>query len=293
MNAVEDMRDKSFEENRPLLFSIAYRMLGSAADAEDLVQDTYLRWRAEPREDVQSPKHYLTTVITRQAINHLQSARVRREQYVGPWLPEPVLTSAMRDPVELAESLTVAFLVLLESLGPVERAVFLLSEVFDYSMNEIAETTGKSVANCRQILHRARQAVRGRRRSYAVSDESVKPVVENFSRAVYAGDVRSLLDLLAADAVLYADGGGKVQAAINPIYGADRVARFLAGISTKGVAGTNIEYREINRQPGYLVFRAGALEGAITFDVADGQIQAIYLISNPDKLAALKKEEER
>jgi RNA polymerase sigma-70 factor (ECF subfamily) len=293
MNAVEDIRDKSFEENRPLLFSIAYRMLGSAADAEDLVQDTYLRWRAEPRDDVQSPKHYLTTVITRQAINHLQSARVRREQYIGPWLPELVLTSAMRDPVELAESLTVAFLVLLESLGPVERAVFLLSEVFDYSMNEIAETTGKSVANCRQILHRARQAVRGRRRSYAVSDESVKPVVENFSRAVYAGDVRSLLDTLAADAVLYADGGGKVQAAINPIFGADRVARFLAGISTKGVAGTNIEYREINRQPGCLVFRAGVLEGAVTFDVADGQIQAIYLISNPDKLAALKKEEER
>ena len=196
MKAVEDIRDKSFEENRPLLFSIAYRMLGSVADAEDLVQDTYLKWRAEPRDDVASPKHYLTTAITRQAINHLQSARVRRERYVGPWLPEPVLTSAMRDPVELAESLTVAFLVMLESLSPIERAVFLLSEVFDYSMSEIADVTGKSVANCRQILHRAREAVRGRQRRYTVSDESVKPVLEKFSRAVYAGDIRSLIDTL-------------------------------------------------------------------------------------------------
>lgn len=284
---MEDTRDMAFEEHRPLLYSIAYRMLGSVADAEDVVQDTYLRWRSASREDVKSPKHYLISATTRQAINHLQSARVRREEYVGPWLPEPVLTANTSDPVELSESLTVAFLVLLERLSPIERAVFLLAEVFDYRMAEVAELTGKSEAHCRQILHRAREAVSRKRRRYEVPGSAVPPVIEKFGRAVHEGDLASLLSTLDQNAVLYSDGGGKVQAAINPILGADRISRFIRGIASKGAKGTTFQFAEINRQTGLLAFRDGVLRSTVTFDIADERIHAIYITSNPDKLRTI------
>ena len=178
-----------------------------------------MRWRSDSRDDVKSPKHYLISATTRQAINHLNSARVHREEYVGPWLPEPVLTAKTTDPVELAESLMVAFLILLESLSPAERAVFLLSEVFDYRPGEVAEIVGKSEANCRQILHRAREAVNQRRRRYEVSVDAVQPVLETFGRAVEQGDLGALLSTLDTNAVAYTDSGGKVRAAINPVRG--------------------------------------------------------------------------
>jgi RNA polymerase sigma-70 factor (ECF subfamily) len=289
---MEDTRDAIFEENRTLLFSIAYRMLGTVADAEDVVQDTYVRWRSDSRDDVESPKHYLISATTRQAINHLNSARVRREEYVGSWLPEPMLTAATTDPVELSESLMVAFLVLLESLSPVERAVFLLSEVFDYRPGEVAEIMGKSEANCRQILHRAREAVNQRRRRYEVSGDAVQPVLETFGRAVEQGDIGALLSTLDANAVAYTDSGGKVRAAINPVRGADRVARFVAGIAAKGGAGVTYEFTEINRQPGMLAFRDGELFSTVTFDIADGRIHAIYITSNPDKLQTVREEQQ-
>lgn len=283
-------QEETFEQHRPLLFSIAYRMLGSAADAEDVVQDTYIRWQARPLEQIESPKNYLITAVTRGAINHLESARVRRETYVGQWLPEPLLTANMADPVELAESLKTAFLVLLESLSPTERAVFLLAEVFDYSMREVAAATGKSEPNCRQLLHRARESVNLRRRRYEAPDQAVENVLQQFGAAAYAGDVNGLLATLDSEAVLYSDGGGKAKAAINPVYGADRIARFFAGISSKGIAGTTAQFAEINRQPGYLIYRDGRLESTIAFEVADGRIRAIYITSNPDKLTTLRQE---
>ena len=289
---MEDTRDAIFEENRSLLFSIAYRMLGTVADAEDVVQDTYVRWRSDSRDDVKSPKHYLISATTRQAINHLNSARVQREEYVGPWLPEPMLTATTTDPVELSESLMIAFLVLLESLSPAERAVFLLSEVFDYRPGEVAEIVGKSEANCRQILHRAREAVNQRRRRYEVSVDAVQPVLETFGRAVEQGDLGALLSTLDANAVAYTDSGGKVRAAINPVSGADRVARFIAGIAAKGGAGVTYEFTEINRQPGMLALRDGELFSTVTFDIADGRIHAIYITSNPDKLQTVREEQQ-
>jgi RNA polymerase sigma-70 factor, ECF subfamily len=241
---------------------------------------------------VKSPKHYLISATTRQAINHLNSARVRREEYVGSWLPEPMLTAATTDPVELSESLMVAFLVLLESLSPVERAVFLLSEVFDYRPGEVAEIMGKSEANCRQILHRAREAVNQRRRRYEVSGDAVQPVLETFGRAVEQGDIGALLSTLDANAVAYTDSGGKVRAAINPVRGADRVARFVAGIAAKGGAGVTYEFTEINRQPGMLALRNGEVFSTVTFDIADGRIHAIYITSNPDKLQTVREEQQ-
>lgn len=285
-----NIHDASFDEHRPFLYSLAYRMLGSAADAEDLVQDCYLRWRGVQPGTVESPRAYLATAITRLCINHLQSARVRREEYVGPWLPEPVITGSLQDPAELAESLTLAFLVLLESLSPAERAVFLLSEVFGYEADEIAPMVDKSPANCRQILHRARTAVQAKKPRFAVNPQSIQPLLQEFGEAVYRGDVSRLISLLHADAVVLSDGGGKVAAATQPVRGADRVARFLVGVAQKGAADSHSVPAEINRQPGFLMYREGQLHSTIVFEIENDRVQTIYITVNPDKLRKIREE---
>ena len=286
-----DSREAVFTEYRPQLFSIAYRMLGSAADAEDIVQDCYLRWSKAAGADIHSPRQYLASTVTRLCINHLQSARVRREQYVGPWLPEPVGTRTLPDPVELAESLTMAFLVVLESLSPIERAVFLLSEVFEYSMDETAAMVEKTPANCRQILHRARQAVAQRRQRYVVPDESAEAILHRFEDAIRGGDLETLMDVLDQNVVLYSDGGGKVQAALNPIHGATNVAKFFVGIAKKGALdGIVPVFIELNRQPALINYVDGRVSNAVVFDIGEGRVRGIYLVANPDKLETLNKE---
>lgn len=292
MVSTGDVHESLFAEHRAFLYSIAYRMLGSAADAEDLVQDLYLRWSETPVESVEAPKAYLASAITRLCMNHLRSARVRREAYVGPWLPEPLLTSGSPDPAELAESLTLAFLVLLESLSPVERAVFLLSEVFGYDAEEIAGMVEKSPANCRQILHRARGAVAERKHRYAVPKASVEPLLRSFGEAVYGGDISGLLSMLHENAVVWTDGGGKAPAALNPIRGADRCARFLIGAAAKGGARLHTVPAEINRQPGFVNYLGGEIVSTLVFDIADDKILAIYITVNPDKLRNLKEAQE-
>ena len=280
----------TFSEHRRYLFGLAYRMTGSAADAEDLVQEAWLRWTRASEEEVRTPRAYLTTVLTRLAINHMQSASVRREEYVGEWLPEPVLTTDTRDPAELAESLQMAFLILLESLSPAERAVFLLAEVFEYPHAEIADIVGKSEESCRQMLRRAKQAVAQRRSRFHPSEEQAEKVTGRFIQVVEHGDLEGLMSMLHEDIVLYSDGGGRTRAAINPIYGRDRVARFLLGIARKR-EGLKRYGVQINDQPGVLGFSDGLAQTAMVLDIERDRVQTVYIVVNPDKLQTLPTEE--
>src|SRR5215217_558512 len=226
-------RTEDFERHRSLLFSIAYRMLGSVTDAEDIVQEAYLRWREMPDTEVRSPKSYLSAVVTRLSIDRLRSARAQREEYVGPWLPEPLVSNRAEegaDLIQLDESLSMAFLVLLESLNPVERAVFLLREVFDYEYEEISRIVGKSEANCRQIARRARQSVAAHRPRFESSPEQEERLTQRFVETCMNGDMEGLVEILSADVTLWSDGGGRVAAAPYPIHGPERVARFLLGV---------------------------------------------------------------
>jgi RNA polymerase sigma-70 factor (ECF subfamily) len=246
-------RAEVFDRNRPLLFSIAYRMTGSVMDAEDAVQEAYLRWQRASEDEVGSPSAYLSKVVTRLCLDRLRSATVRREQYVGPWLPEPVLGEQVQEiegRVELEDTLSMAFLLLLESLTPVERAVFLLREVFDYEYAEIAALVGKSEANCRQISRRARQSVAARRPRFESSPQEEERLMEGFLRASLAGDMEALLALFSEDVTLYSDGGGKTRAALNPIYGADNVARWLTGILRNVPPGFAVRQTRVNGRPG-------------------------------------------
>jgi RNA polymerase sigma-70 factor (ECF subfamily) len=290
--SVLDRSSAVFTELRPLLFAIAYRMLGSTMDAEDLVQEAYLRWQEDSGADVRSPKAYLATIVTRLAINHLRSARVQRESYVGPWLPEPLMTEHAPDGsghIELAESLSMAFLVLLERLSPVERAVFLLYEVFDFEYAEIARIVDKSEANCRQLLARARKHVGAPRARFQASPQHAQRLVERFTRAAGAGDIDGLLAVLAEDITLWADGGGKAPgAALKPIHGADPVARFIVGFTRRFAPPDRVvRPAEINGQPGFISYVSGKPVAALVFDIRGGRIRAIYAIGNPDKLRGL------
>lgn len=281
-----------FAAVRPMLFSIAYRMLGSVMDAEDLVQEAYLRWQGASDADVRSPRAYLTTIVTRLCINQLRSARVQREAYVGPWLPEPLVTQHVPDPsgsVELAESLSLAFLVLLERLSPIERAVFLLYEVFDFEYAEIARIVEKSEANCRQIFARAKKRLGTSRARFRTSPEQAGRLLERFTRATGAGDMDGLLAVLAEDITLWPDGGGKAPgAALQPIYGADPVARFVLSFAARYVQpGRVLEQAEINGQPGFISYVNGQPVAALVFDVQGERITTIYAIGNPDKLRNL------
>ena len=283
MNSMDD-----FDGNRPLLFSISYRMLGSVMEAEDVVQEAYLRWQGAT-EEIRSPSAYLSTVVTRLCIDRLRSARTRREQYVGPWLPEPLLEEQAPEvagTADLDHSLSMAFLVLLESLTPVERAVFLLKEVFGYEYAEIASLVGKSEANCRQISRRARQSVAARRPRFESSPEQEKRLMDGFLHASLDGDMGALLRLLSEDVILYSDGGGKTRAPLNPIYGADNVARFLVGTLSKIPPGFTVRKTRVNGRPGYVGYLGdGSPQSVVTFDVLDGRVRTIRLLVNPEKLA--------
>jgi RNA polymerase sigma-70 factor (TIGR02957 family) len=282
------------EELRPLLFSIAYRMLGSVGDAEDVVQEAYLRAeRAEAQgADIASRKAFLTTVATRLAIDQLRSARARRETYVGPWLPEPLLTSTEPDAAEhaeMADSLSMSFLVLLETLTPVERAVFLLREVFEYGYDEIAEIVDKSEANCRQILTRARKRIDEGRPRFEADRRQQEELARRFLEAFEEGDVDGLVELLAADAVFVGDGGGKGRGISRPVYGREPVTRLLVSFLPRyRSASATVRVGEVNGQPGALFFDADErLVNVFAFEVAEGAIQAVRSVINPDKLAHL------
>ena len=287
-----DSRTAVFTSTRPLLFSIAYRMLGSVADAEDLVQDAYLRWQEAPETDVREPRAYLATIVTRLAINQLRSARSQRESYVGPWLPEPLVTDHAPDPsepVELAESLSMAFLVMLERLSPIERAVLLLRDVFDFDYAEIARIVDKSEANCRQLLSRAKKHVVADEARFDADREQAARLTQRFTEASGAGDLEGMLAVLAEDITLWADGGGKVKgAALKPIHGADAVARFVIGRTAQfATADRTTRPAEINGQPGFVVYASGRPLTALVFHVRDGRIQTIYAVGNPDKLRSV------
>ena len=282
-------QDDVFQAYRSLLFSIAYRMLGSVMDAEDGVQEAYLRWHKaiENGEVVQSPKTYLCTIVTRWCIDQLRAARAQREAYVGVWLPEPLVEPNAPDLAEMAglsESLSTAFLLLLEHLSPVERAVFLLHQVFDYEYGEIAKIVGKSEENCRQIARRARQHLSARRPHYAVPFEQREQLTHEFIRACVSGDMDGLLALLTDDVVFHSDGGGRVPAALNPIYGPSRVARLILGLQRKAPPGLITRVAIVNGQPGIVNCLNGVPFAVVALDIAEGRIQEIDLILNPDKL---------
>jgi RNA polymerase sigma-70 factor (TIGR02957 family) len=279
-----------FEEHRGLLFSVAYRMLGTVADAEDIVQDAWLRWTASGRSQVDEPKAYLIRIVTNAAIDRLRSARVRRESYVGPWLPEPVLTAPdVAEDVELAESVSVAMLIVLETLSPLERAVFVLREVFGFSHAEIATTLDRTEASVRQVAHRARAHVAERRPRFTPDVAERRRVTEEFLSAALGGDLERLLAVLAPDVVLVADGGGKRSAALRPIEGIDKVVRFLVGIADRPYAGVPSEALElaladVNGAPGGLIHGNGEVITAVSLEIADGRVVGIQLVANPDKL---------
>jgi RNA polymerase sigma-70 factor, ECF subfamily len=279
-----------FEANRARLFSVAYRMLGSRVDAEDMLQETYLRWRRASAAEIRDPKAFLVTVITRLCINELQSARVKREQYFGQWLPEPLLASAAT-PAKmpgLDGSLSMAFLMLLERLTPTERAVFLLREVFEYEYAEIASILDQSEANCRQILRRARQHVTYDRARFEASAEMRERLLQQFLQASSEGDLQGLIALLSEDAVLYTDGGGKATAVPNPVHGAERVARFFVGAPGKLIPKDLVQRLvEINGEISVVAYHETQVYGVLTANISDGKIHNLYIMRNPDKLAGI------
>jgi RNA polymerase sigma-70 factor (ECF subfamily) len=283
-------RAETFSEYRPLMFSIAYRMLGSVMDAEDMVQETYLRFEQAVQSEVQSPKSFLATVVTRLCIDHLRMAYVQRESYVGPWLPEPLQTgpgSGFTEHAALSDSLSIAFLVLLESLSPVERAVFLLREVFDYDYDEVARIVEKSEANCRQIVHRAQQHITLRRSRFDVSREQRDRLLSQFIQTCQDGDMTGFVALLADDIVMLSDGGGKTAAALNPIYGPAKVGRYIFGILNKMPANFTVSVVEINGQPALIGHISGQIYNVLTIDITGDRITGIQNMLNPDKLRRL------
>jgi RNA polymerase sigma-70 factor (TIGR02957 family) len=284
--------DDPFVAHRSLLFTVAYEMLGSAADAEDVLQESWLRWAAVDRGTVQQPRAYLVRIVTRQALNHLRTVSRRREEYVGEWLPEPLLTSPdVADDVELAENLSIAMLTVLETLGPAERAVFVLREVFDVPYDEIADAVGKTPAAVRQIAHRAKDHVAARRPRVQVVPSEHEEVVERLVLALNTGDLQGLMDVLAPEVVSVADGGGKVRgAARRPIVGAEKLARYLVGGMAKVEGALVAAATWVNGQPGVRMELDGVLVGVVSLTVEGGRITQVYSIANPDKLGWVDQE---
>jgi RNA polymerase sigma-70 factor (TIGR02957 family) len=289
-----------FDRHRRLLFSVAYQMLGSVADAEDVVQDAWLRWSAADRSGVTDERAYLVRIVSRLALDRMGSARARRESYVGPWLPEPLLTSG--EPVasgppaqepdeaaELGEQVSMALLVVLETLSPAERAVFVLREVFGMSVAEVAGALGRSEAAVRQMAHRAREHVQARQPRFDTDRRAQREVTERFFAAVAGGDVEALLSALAPDVVLISDGGGKTRAALRPITGADKVARWLVAIAQQGasIPDLRIEVADVNGAPALVGWSGTEPFGSISLAVAAGRIEQVLVVVNPDKLAGL------
>jgi RNA polymerase sigma-70 factor, ECF subfamily len=280
--------DAIFEQHRPALARLAYRMLGSHADADDVLQEAYLRWSREPRDDVAAPRAYLFSIVTRLCIDARQTIEARKQSYVGPWLPEPVVEEQGVEPsaaLEIAEDVSMAFLIVLESLSPVERAAYLLKRVFDYNYGEIAQILARSEPTCRQLVSRAEQHVDAKRPRFDLDPAQAERITDAFFTACSTGDLNGLVQLLATDAVLYSDGGGKVPAALAPIRSADHVARFFLGILKKAPPNLDVRRVRVNGQPGRIVFVNGEVYGVLTFEIVDGLIATCFIVRNPDKLA--------
>ncbi|MFF4194358.1 RNA polymerase sigma-70 factor [Nonomuraea sp. NPDC001831] len=292
--AYSEQDQRVFDEHRRLLFSVAYRVLGSAADAEDAVQDAWIRWSADDRSQVADPKAYLARIVSNVALQRLRSTQYQRETYVGPWLPEPILTSGdTADDVAGADSVSTAMLVVLETLSPLERAVFVLKEVFGFSHAEIAEAVERSEAAVRQVAHRAREHVQARRPRFTADRTRQRDVTRRFLAAATGGDINTLMELLSPDVTLWTDGGGKVRQALRPVVGANTVAAWFAAIGTVAYQGVEpgdmrAEPAEINGGPGVVFSGRGRVVATVTFDFdADGHITAIHNVANPDKLGAV------
>jgi RNA polymerase sigma-70 factor (TIGR02957 family) len=282
-----DCATEAFAAHRNLLFTVAYEMLGSAADAEDVLQETWLRWAGVDLGTVRDQRAYLVRITTRQALSRLRTLRRRKESYVGPWLPEPLLTAPdVAEDVELADSVSMAMLLVLETLTPAERAVFVLREVFDLAYDEIAEAVSKSPAAVRQIAHRARAHVAARRPHAVVSPAQTRDALEAFQRAVETGDLQSLLDTLAPDVVFLSDGGGVAQAALAPVAGADTVARILGRIG----AAASLQPAQVNGYPALIIRLNGEIDTVIAVRIDDGLITGLYAVRNPEKLSHMEQE---
>ncbi|MGP4023959.1 RNA polymerase sigma-70 factor [Actinomadura sp. 3N407] len=286
--------EEAFEEHRNLLFAVAYRMLGTAADAEDAVQDAWLRWFAADRSGVVEPKAYLVRITTNVALDRLRSARARRETYVGPWLPEPMLTSPdVAEDAEMSESVSMAMLIVLETLSPLERAVFVLKEVFGYPYAEIAKALDRAETSVRQLGTRARKHVEARRPRFEAGGAERREATSRFFDAVVGGDINRLMEVLAPDVALWTDGGGKVRAALRIIHGADKVGRWLSAITGRPYAGIEpadmrIRRVHLNGEPALVVDGPDGPISTVTVDIDDdGRIQAVHLVANPDKLNSI------
>ncbi|MDH2444535.1 RNA polymerase sigma-70 factor [Amnibacterium sp. CER49] len=286
-----DPATDAFVAHRNLLFTVAYELLGSAADAEDVLQETWLRWSEVDLAEVRDQRAYLVRITTRQALNRLRTAQRRRETYIGQWLPEPLLTGPdVAEDAELAEQLSLAMLLVLETLEPLERAVFVLREVFDVGYDEIAAAVNRSPAAVRQITHRAREHVAARRPRVNVPSSEVRTALDSFRRAMETGDVQGLLDVLAPDVTLVADGGGIRQAALRPILGADKVVRFLFGALGKAGGMVTVDAATVNGGPALVVALDGEVDGVLAARVESGRISGLYYVRNPEKLARLAAE---
>ncbi len=286
--------DETFERHRGRAFAVAYRILGSASDAEDAVQEAWLRWRGTDTTGIRTPEAWLVTTVARLAIDQLRTARARRETYVGPWLPEPIVSAAREsdptpeDRLSLADDISMALLHVLERLAPEERAAFLLHDAFDYDYGELSALLGKSEAACRQTVSRARRRVQETHPRFDTSAREHARLAAAFSSAISSADPQALLDCLAADVVLYSDGGGKATAALNPIHGADHVARFFLGILKKRPDGFVPQPATVNGLPGFVAFDDNGVHSTLGFAITDGKISALYMMRNPDKLARVE-----
>ncbi|NBE92353.1 RNA polymerase sigma-70 factor [Nonomuraea sp. KC401] len=282
---------KTFVAYRSLLFTVAYELLGSAADAEDALQETWLRWVKVDLRQVRDQRAYLVRITTRQALNRLRSLKRLKEAYVGPWLPEPLLTTPdVAQDIELAESVSMALMLVLETLSPTERAVFVLREAFDVSYEEIAAAIGKSPAAVRQIAHRARRHVDARRPREVVSPGEARAALESFRRAIETRDLQGLLDVLAPEVVLMTDGGGVKQAALRPITGAEKVARYIVGGLGKAEVALTGDSTVVNGNPALVLRVDGAFDGVIAIRVEDTRITGVYYVRNPEKLTRVGAE---
>jgi RNA polymerase sigma-70 factor (TIGR02957 family) len=278
--------DDAFLEHRNLLFTVAYEMLGSAVDAEDVLQESWLRWAEVDRDEVRDPRAYLVRIVTRQSLNRLRTLQRQRETYVGPWLPEPLVTTPdVLEDVELAESVSFAMLLVLETLSPLERAAFVLREIFGFEYDEIAEATERSPAAVRQLVARARNHVQARRPRFERPAE-VEEITARFFAAAAGGELQPLLDLLAPDVVLLSDGGGKKQAALRPLHGPDNVARWLLGVATKTPA-SDVRWVVANGNVSVVLYVDGELDTIGTLYAVDGKVTEIYMVRNPDKLTGI------
>jgi RNA polymerase sigma-70 factor (ECF subfamily) len=288
----DEKKVEIFKRHRARLFGIAYRMLGTHAESEDILQEAYIKWHQADAERIETPEAWLVTVVTRLSIDRLRKASTERETYIGPWLPEPLIVSdapSPEDEVELASNLSMAFMVLLERLSPVERAAFLLHDIFDCAYADVARIVGKTETASRQIIHRARERVRTDKPRFEADEKERAKLIKKFSAAAYAGDEKTLLALFSDEVSMTSDGGGKVMAARKIIHGKNKLAHALAMFGTKaGAVLKNVPYN-INGELGILTFYEGKIFSATTFDVEDGKISALYRVMNPDKLKAFEE----